>query len=176
MLDVKDIKQARLRLGLTQAQLAQEAGVSQSVIAKIEAGRIDPSYSIAQRILATLEQHRRKSAPKAKDIMHKSIVTIKPTMTVAQAVKLMRKHGISQLPVQDAKIVGIITEATVLTHLNSLGKKVKDIMEATPPTLSPDADLAVVSSLLQHYPLVLIVEKGKPVGVITKTDVLAAVV
>lgn len=176
MLDIKDVKSARQRLGLTQTELAHEAGVSQSIIAKIEAGRIDPSYSTAQRILAALEQRRRKSAPKAKEMMRKDIITIKPTASVADAVKLMKKHAISQLPVQDTKIVGLVTEATILAHLNALGKKVEDIMEAAPPMLAPDADLAVVSALLQHYQLVLIVEKGKAIGVITKSDVLDALV
>jgi predicted transcriptional regulator len=176
MLDVKDIKATRMRVGLTQAQLAGEAGVSQSVIAKIEAGRIDPGYSLAQRILAALERHRRKNAPKAKDVMHKKIVVVKPSAAVAQAIKLMRKHGISQLPVQDVKVIGIITETTILNHLHALNKKVSDIMEVSPPTLAPDADIAVVSALLQHYPLVLIVDRGKPVGIVTKADVLTALV
>lgn len=176
MLDIKDVKAARQRLGLTQTELAHEAGVSQSIIAKIEAGRIDPGYSTAQRILAALEQRRRKSAPKAKDIMHKDIITIKPTASVADAVKLMKKHAISQLPVQDTRIVGLVTEATIITHLNALNKKVEDIMEAAPPMLAPDADLTVVSALLQHYQLVLITEKGKAIGVITKSDVLNALV
>lgn len=176
MLEMKDVKQARVRLGLTQHELAREAGVSQSVVAKIESGRIDPSYSTAQRILAALEQRRRKSATKAKDIMHKNIITVKPSVSVIEAVKLMRKHAISQVPVQDARIVGLITESTILAHLHDITKKVGDIMEAVPPTLAPDADLAVVSALLQHYPLVLIIEKGKAVGIITKADVLNALV
>lgn len=176
MLDVKDIRQARKRLNLTQTQLANAAGVSQSVIAKIEAGRIDPSYSLAQRILTTLERYCRKTAPRAKDIMHTGIITIKPQATVAQAVRLMKKHAISQLPVQDTSVVGIVSESTILQHLAALHQQVADIMEATPPTLPPDADLAVISSLLQHYPLVLILDHGKPVGVITKADVLAALV
>jgi len=41
IMELKDIKTARLRLGITQAGLAGVAGVSQSVIAKIESGRID---------------------------------------------------------------------------------------------------------------------------------------
>ena len=47
MLDVGGIdriSKIRKQLGLTQIQLANLAGVSQSLIAKLESGRIDPSY------------------------------------------------------------------------------------------------------------------------------------
>ena len=38
------IPDRRRKLGLTQSQLASLAGVSQSYIAKLEAGKIEPSY------------------------------------------------------------------------------------------------------------------------------------
>ncbi|MEM3154709.1 MAG: CBS domain-containing protein [Candidatus Woesearchaeota archaeon] len=176
MLDLKAVKQQRVRLGLTQSELAKEAGVSQSIVAKIEAGRVDPSYTIAQKILAALEQRRMSGAPKALDIMHTSVVSVKSSVKVADAVKLMKKHAISQLPVQDERIVGIITEGTVMSHLNALNGTVGEIMEATPPMVPPNADLTVVSNLLQHYPIVLVVEKGVLVGIITKSDVLGSLV
>ena len=176
MLDIKDVKKARISLGLTQIQLAREAGVSQSVIAKIESDRIDPSYSIAQRIFAALEQRRMSNAPKAIDVMHSSVIAVHPDTRVSEAVKLMRQHGISQLPVQDSRIVGLITESTILKHLDAVNAPVSNIMEAAPPIVPPAADLLVISNLLQFYPLVLVVEKGVLVGIITKADVLNALV
>lgn len=176
MFDLKSVKHQRLRVGLTQSQLAKEAGVSQSIVAKIESGRVDPSYTVAQKILAALEQRRMSGAPKALDIMHTSVVSVKPSVKVSDAVKLMKRHSISQLPVQDERIVGIVTESTVMSHLNALSSTVSDIMEATPPMVPPTADLTVVSNLLQHFPIVLVVEKGVLVGVITKSDVLGALV
>lgn len=52
----KWIKEQRKRLDLTQNQLAKMAGVSQSLVAKIEAGSIDAAYSKVKRIIETLEQ------------------------------------------------------------------------------------------------------------------------
>ncbi len=176
MLEIKDVKPARVRLGLTQVQLAKAANLSQSVIAKLESGRIDPSYSTAQRIFAALETHRKKSVVKAKDIMHKSVISVTPNTTVEEAIKIMRKHAISQIPVCNPMPVGIITEATIIKHLNNIHCKVSAIMEPAPPTLASDADLAVISNLLMHYPLICITEKGECVGVITKADVLKAIV
>lgn len=176
MIELKDIKQARVRVGLTQAELAKEAGVSQSVIAKIESGRVDPSYTIAQKIIAALVQRRMSNSPKVLDVMHTSVVSVKSSVKVADAVKLMKKHSISQLPVQDERIMGIITESTIMSHLNELKSSVGDIMEAAPPIVPPNADLTVVSNLLQHYPIVLVVEKGILAGIVTKSDVIAALV
>lgn len=45
---------ARVRLNLTQRQLAARAGVAQSTIARIELGRIDPGFESVQRILASV--------------------------------------------------------------------------------------------------------------------------
>jgi len=176
MFDLQDVKKARLRLGITQFELAKEAGVSQSMIAKLESGRLDPGYSTAQRVFAALEQRRMSNAPKAIDVMHSSVISVRSTASVSEAVKIMRTHSISQLPVQDSNVVGLITESTILKHLNSLGSRVGDIMEASPPIVPPDADLAVISNLLQFYPIVLVVERGTLVGLVTKSDILNALV
>ena len=46
------------------------------------------------------------------------------------------------------------------------------IMEESPPTVSKTASVKVVSSLLKHYPMVLVSESGKLAGLITKADLL----
>jgi transcriptional regulator with XRE-family HTH domain len=45
------LREARRRAGLTQRQLAERAQTSQSVIARIERGRQDPSYGTLQRLV-----------------------------------------------------------------------------------------------------------------------------
>jgi transcriptional regulator with XRE-family HTH domain len=46
------LRQARERAGLTQRQLAERAKTSQSVVARIEQGRVDPSTATLSRLLA----------------------------------------------------------------------------------------------------------------------------
>jgi transcriptional regulator with XRE-family HTH domain len=46
------LKLARLEAGLSQRELAEEAGVSQSEIARIESGQREPSIPTLQKILA----------------------------------------------------------------------------------------------------------------------------
>lgn len=45
---------ARVRLNLTQRELASRSGVAQSTIARIELGRVDPGFESVQRILASV--------------------------------------------------------------------------------------------------------------------------
>jgi predicted transcriptional regulator len=42
---LEDIAKRRRQLGMKQSELAKAAGVSQSLIAKLEAGTIDSSYT-----------------------------------------------------------------------------------------------------------------------------------
>lgn len=51
---MKQLKQLRKAHDLTQEQLANEAGVSQSLIWKIENGERKPSVKVAKRIAAVL--------------------------------------------------------------------------------------------------------------------------
>ena len=49
--DLSEIKNLRKKAGITQLDLARKASVSQSLIAKIEAGKIDPTYTKPRRYL-----------------------------------------------------------------------------------------------------------------------------
>ncbi|MFH0922996.1 MAG: CBS domain-containing protein, partial [Candidatus Micrarchaeota archaeon] len=113
--DVSEIKPRRLKLGLNQSQLAFTAGVSQSLIAKLEAGKIDASYSKTKRLFETLEKIENQTQLKAKDAMREKIASVNPQESVRKAVDSMRSHGYSQLPViEKGNCVGSVSEKTVL--------------------------------------------------------------
>ena len=89
----------------------------------------------------------------------------------------MKKYEISQLPVIDKdKAIGLLSETIVLDALmsNKKGLKAKDIMQDAPPRISKDASLSVASGLLRYYPVVLITEKGKILGLVTKADIIGS--
>src|SRR5881398_2260839 len=97
-----EIPKRRKALGLTQSRLAELAGVSQSIIAKIESGSVDPSYSIVKRLVETLEKQSVDTArPRVSEIMSRPVISVSKTQLVREAVDLMRKRGYSQLPVFD---------------------------------------------------------------------------
>lgn len=172
--ELEEIKKIRKSLGLTQTELAKRANVSQSIIAKIESGKIDPTLSKTKKIFEALSYFEKKHEIKANDIMNKKIISIKSDENIKDAINMMKKYNISQMPVvEDDKAIGLISESTLLDALmQGKGKNVNEIMEESPPIVSKQSSVQVISNLLKHYPMVLVSEEGKLVGLITKADLL----
>ena len=70
MEELKDIGRRRRQLGLKQVELARLAGVSQSLIAKVERGKIDLAYSKAQEIFRALERGEKLSSSELIEGIH----------------------------------------------------------------------------------------------------------
>ncbi len=174
-IEIKDIKSIRKKLGLTQKQLADHAQVSQSLIAKIEAKLLDPTYSNAQKIFSALDELNKKQESKAKDLMSNRIISVHQDDNIKDAILVMKKYNISQMPViDDHKSVGYISESVILeAMLDKKGKLIKDIMADAPPVVSKNTSVTVISDLLKFYSLVLVSDDGKLKGVVTKSDLLA---
>ncbi len=175
--DISEIKPLRKKLGLTQSEFARLAGVSQSLVAKVEAGTLDPTYSNAKKLFNALESFSRKKEMSAEDIMTPRLVHVKPDDSAKDAIRKMKKYEISQMPVlEDERPVGLISEAILLDALlNSKSEEIRAVMQDSPPLLSRDSSVSVISDLLRYYPLVLIGEKGKLKGIVTKSDLLRKV-
>jgi len=177
---LEEVAKKRRMLGLTQKQLAKLAGISQSLIAKLESKKIDPSYTKVKAIFDALERLEMKTEVHAEEVLHDEVVGVQKSDPVSKAVRLMTDHGYSQLPVFDGEhSVGSISEKTMLGQV-SAGKDlaqvsklpVEDVMEEAFPQVGEDAPLPLISSLLQVYSAVLISKKGKVVGIVTKADLL----
>ena len=50
-----DLTETRKKKGLTQKQVSEKSGITQPVLARIEAGRTNPSLSLLVKILTTLD-------------------------------------------------------------------------------------------------------------------------
>ncbi|MBI2112621.1 CBS domain-containing protein [Candidatus Woesearchaeota archaeon] len=178
---LEEIKKLRKKYEINQKELASRAGVSQSLIAKIEAGTVEPTYSKAQRIFQALEELREKQEPKAKEIMKTKIIFAHPKELVKEIIRQMKTKGISQMPVQDKGVIlGIITEGLILKHIADYPEKLshltaEDVMGETPPIVSPKTGLKLLLELLKDYTIVLVAEKGHIQGIISKADVLGRI-
>ena len=178
--EISEIKQIRKKLNLTQQELARKAQVSQSLIAKIEAGRLDPTYSNAKKIFKAFDEMMQKEELNAKDLMIKRIITLRPDESIKSAIKKMRKYNISQMPVtENENCIGLVSEKTIINKIAEMENpeeltslEIHDIMRECPPIINPNTTYKVVSSLLIHYPIILVADKGKIIGLITKADMI----
>jgi len=75
-------------LGLTQAELAERAGVSQPLIARIEGDDVDPRLSTLRRIVDALEEAE-GGVVRAEDVMTSDVVTLQRDDSISQAVERM---------------------------------------------------------------------------------------
>lgn len=177
--DLQEIKHLRKKLGLTQSALAKYANVSQSLIAKIESNSIDPTFTKTQKIFSALQSLSEKEEKKAAHLMNTTLMSLAPSDSLKIAIKKMKQHGISQLPVLENKnAVGLISESAILDAImnnTSTDACLQEIMDEAPPTIAANTSIQVISHLLKFYPLVLVAEKGKILGLITKADLLQTV-
>lgn len=175
---LKQIKILRKKYNLTQKDLADRAEVSQSLIAKIESGNLDPTFTKAQKIFGALEQLQEKEENKAKDLMNKKVIFADISDSIKEIIQTMKKKGISQLPALDkGKVCGLISESIILEKISGAPEKVNslkvaDLMNDSPPIVSLNMTQSNLLRLLQDYPLILVAEKGEIKGIISKTDIL----
>ncbi|MFH1770747.1 MAG: CBS domain-containing protein [archaeon] len=173
--DIKEIKRIRKTLGLTQSQLAKQSGVSQSLIAKIESDKLDPTHSNVNKIFDALNSLQTEDSLKASDFIHKGVISCNENDSIREVIKKMKQHEISQLPVMNKQVVvGIVSETTIIGHLLDFNKelKVKDVMGDVPPIVSMKTDESIISNLLRFFSLVIVQDKGIVKGVITRSDIL----
>ncbi len=181
MHDVERIGKMRRQLGLTQKQLASLAGVSQSLIAKIESGKIDPAYSKVVQIISALESEQNKGKKAVEQIMSAHISAVSPQDRLQKAVSLMRAKDISQLPVfRDGRCVGSLSDSLIVDLMSSRGPELKsilvgEVMAESYPVVPAGSLVDVAVQLLHHYRAVLVEKNGKLAGIITRADVFKAI-
>lgn len=181
MLEIERIGKLRRQLGLTQKELASLAGVSQSLIAKIESGKIDPAYSKVMQITAALEGRQNQGKKTAEQIMTPEIISVGQSNYLSRAIALMRSKDISQLPVFEAgKCVGSLSDSMIVDLMEKKGGGLKsvrvgEVMADSFPIIPANSLVDVVISLFHHYRAVLVEKNGKIAGIITKADLLKAI-
>ena len=146
-----------------------------------------------------------KGAYKVQEFMTAKPVTVKPSQSVFLVASLMAEHAISRVVVvadKENKPAGIITMAdmTMMSRLLKPAKVLKeekplvvkgaialpknvhlltarDIMTPDPITVSKSSDIADAAELMTKHKIsgLPVTDKGKLVGIITKSDIIRAV-
>lgn len=143
---------------------------------------------------------------KAADIMVKDVVTAGPEASVQELAAIMLERRISGMPVVDGagRLLGIVSEGDLIRRpeidtdrvklgwlrlllsdearardfVKSHGRKAREVMTQPAISVAADAPLAEVVRLMERHRVkrLPVVEKGKLVGLVTRTDLLRAVV
>ncbi|MDI6718949.1 MAG: CBS domain-containing protein [Methanomicrobiales archaeon] len=174
-----ELKARRIALGLKQADVAARAGISQSMVARIEAGSVDPRLSTLTKIVQVLNTAERPALT-ASDVMHSPVVGVAPRDAIQDAVRLMQDRMVAYLPVLENGVpVGCISESSIVGAMGREGLRgrsrgaVRDFMEPCAPTIPQDTDIETVIHILQQHHAVLVVKKAEVIGVITRRDLIA---
>ena len=111
------------------------------------------------------------------------LVHTHPTESVADAITVLREYGVSQVPVvraeppvMAAEVVGSVVERDLLDALFSGKAKLFDAvdahMSAALPIVGAGESVQSAISALQSSDGVVVIEDGRPVGVLTRQDLL----
>ena len=142
----------------------------------------------------------------ARDLMAAEVVTSPPETPVMALVRLFTDRGVSAVPITDASgtLLGIVTERDLIRRLadedqqpagwlarltstpnaraaryaGSHGATAREVMTEKVVTVAPDATAAHVAHVMERHGIrrVLVTEGGRLLGMVTRTDLLRALV
>jgi predicted transcriptional regulator len=105
------------------------------------------------------------------------VITAEASDGVQDVIRLMKKHGISQLPVTDrARLAGIISEVDLLNALlkdpDSVDRPVGDFVDQNYVLVPPDTPVGRLAAIFAEGKVALIQTEGKITAVVTKIDLI----
>ena len=116
-----------------------------------------------------------------RDIMSKDLITIQPEASIYDCAKLMKKHGISSVIVQNSrgKLVGVVTKTDLVSTFliqSTASLSISKIMTKNLITVSPNDSIFEVESILLNNKIsrVVVSKKKIPLGIITHRDFVPA--
>jgi cystathionine beta-synthase len=107
------------------------------------------------------------------------MITVTEQQPVKEALDLLRRYEISQLPVtRGQEVVGSINDVAVMQavfdHADIVHKPVGDVMGRAFPTLEHDIEVERAYKLLtMANSAIVVTDGGKPVGVVTRQDIIS---
>lgn len=128
-----------------------------------------------------------------KDCMSTSPITVTPSTPVLEALSVMKKNKIRQLPVTEKNnLAGLVTERELLMvspspastlsiyEMNYLMSKmvVKEVMVKKPVSVEPSTNIEEAALIMRDNKLgsLLVTENNNLVGIITQTDVFDSLI
>lgn len=146
------------------------------------------------------------TALSARDLMTAEVVTSPPETPVMALVRLFTDRGVSAVPITDTSgtLLGIVTERDLIRRLadederpagwlarltdrpnaraeryaRSHGATAREVMTGRVVTVAPDATANHIAHLMEQHGIrrVVVAEQGRLLGMVTRTDLLRALV
>lgn len=112
------------------------------------------------------------------------LVYVRPEDIVQDAIEIMRKHSVSQLPVAKgdmplaaAEVQGSVSELFLMDRVfggeDVLSRVVEDVMAPPMPTVGVGEPIDLAVSRLATSPALLVLDGGRPRSVISRSDLLS---
>ena len=116
-----------------------------------------------------------------------TLVHTHPTETVRDAIEILGEYGVSQMPVVNAEppvvlgeVAGSVSERDLLAALFAGTAHLADLvgkhMSGTLPLVGEGEPVSAARHILETQDAVLVVSGGKPIGVLTRADLLGFLV
>ncbi|HEY6739747.1 MAG TPA: cystathionine beta-synthase, partial [Actinopolymorphaceae bacterium] len=171
-------------------EVAREAGEDAVVVVLLpDGGRGYMSKVFDDAWLARYGFLRSSSAETVGDVLARKtgdrpqLVHTHPNETLAEAIAILREYEVSQMPVvraeppiMAAEVAGSVHEKTLLDALFGgrahLADRVEQHMSPALPTLGSGEDVARAVDILEKHDALIVHEGGKPIGIITRADLL----
>jgi CBS domain-containing protein len=117
--------------------------------------------------------------------MSTKLITFTPEMEVMRAINILVQHGIAGAPVVDkeGKLVGMFSErdclsvALVASQDSCIAGPVGQFMSTKTVSVDPEMDLLQLATMFvnQSYRRYPVIENGKLIGQISRSDVMKAI-
>ncbi|NLX78048.1 MAG: CBS domain-containing protein [Clostridiaceae bacterium] len=116
---------------------------------------------------------------KVRDIMTKSVVTVRPDTTINEVARLMQQHNVGAIPVVDNNgLMGIVTDRDLVVRNIASGKDpnstpVRDIMTSQVTTVTPEDDVQSITKLMATRQIrrIPVVENQQLIGMVSLGDI-----
>ncbi|MFT4656268.1 MAG: cystathionine beta-synthase [Candidatus Aldehydirespiratoraceae bacterium] len=113
-----------------------------------------------------------------------NLLYVNPSAPVSEAIEIMRSNGVSQLPVckntppfANAEVSGSVDELELMEVIHrepgAMNTEVEKIMGAKLPTIGVGQPVELAVGMLEHAPALLVLSGGRPLSVLTRTDLLS---
>jgi cystathionine beta-synthase len=120
----------------------------------------------------------------ARNASIENLLYVNPDQRVSEAVEMMRSTGVSQLPVckntppfAAAEVSGAVDELDLMEAIHRdpgvMATEVEKVMGPKLPTIGVGQRLDLAIEMLETAPALLVLSGGRPLSVLTRTDILS---